>query len=248
MFNFQELINSAFFRKRLNQKCEIRQNNILGKKLNNKRISQNIKIDEAEKAVNIQKKYLLAIEKGNYNKLPGQIYIKNFVKKYAKFLRLDVNICLEDLEREYFLFEHIKSLQYIKKRKNNTKIKKFLNFYNFHFLITPKFFKNIAIIAIFLLCFTYLGAEAKNIFNPPQIEIIYPPNNLVIEKQIITIKGRVEKGANVFINNKNVLTNIDGIFTENIILQSGINIIKITANKKYSKTNIIFRKILVVKE
>lgn len=226
MFNFQE---------------SIKQNNILGKKFSDERISQNISIENAEETINIQKKYLLAMEEGDYGRLPGQIYAKNFVKAYAEFLKLNVKVCLEDLEREYFLFDHIKNSQHIGKQKSNIKFKNF-----FRFAITPKIFKNIAIVVVFLLCFTYLGAEAKNIFNPPQIEIFYPPNNLVIEKQVIEIKGVAEKGAEIFINDKDILTDVDGNFTKDVCLRSGVNIIKITANKKYSKTNIIFKKVLVV--
>ncbi|MEA2088234.1 MAG: helix-turn-helix domain-containing protein [Patescibacteria group bacterium] len=232
MFNFQE---------------SIKQNNILGKKLSDKRISQNIRIEDAEEAINIQKKYLLAIEEGNYNILPGQIYTKNFVKTYADFLGLDVDACLENLEREYFLFNHITNSQHIKKQRSSIKFKNFFCYSNLRFVITPKILKNIAVVAAFLLCFTYLGAEAKNIFNPPQIEIFYPLNNLVVEKQIIEIKGITEKGADISINDRNILTDVDGNFAKNICLRSGVNIIKITANKKYSKTNIIFRKVLVVK-
>ncbi|MCD4706048.1 helix-turn-helix domain-containing protein [bacterium] len=226
MFNFQD---------------SIKQNNILGKKFSDKRISQNIRIEEAEETVNIQRKYLLAMEEGDYGRLPGQIYAKNFVKTYAKFLKLDVGACLEDLEREYFLFNHLTSAQCNWKQKNSIKFKNL-----FRFAVTPKILKNIAIVTAFLLCFTYLGAEAKNIFNPPQIEIFYPPNNLVIEKQVIEIKGVAEKGAEISINDKDILTDVEGNFAKDVCLRSGVNVIKITANKKYSKTNVIFKKVLVV--
>lgn len=113
---------------------------------------------------------------------------------------------------------------------------------------TPKIFKNIIIASFFFLCFVYLGVEAKEIFTPPGIEIYSPANNLVINGQLVKIEGKIDLGAKVSINGKSILANNEGFFNEEIGLQPGANIIKISANKKYSKTNVVYRKVLVVEE
>ncbi|MBT4277125.1 hypothetical protein HOD96_00035 [Candidatus Falkowbacteria bacterium] len=114
------------------------------------------------------------------------------------------------------------------------------------FSVTPKILKNLFIAIIFLLCFTYLGVEAQEIFNPPNLEIFEPNNNFTTNEKSITIKGSSCKEAKIYINDKGILAESNGDFTETIGLQMGVNIIKIEASKKYSQTNTVYRKVLVV--
>src|SRR3989338_3541052 len=39
--------------------------------------------------IGVKENYLSAIEAGQYNELPGDIYVLEFVKSYARFLRLE---------------------------------------------------------------------------------------------------------------------------------------------------------------
>jgi len=45
------------------------------------------------KVVNIPLKYLQALEAEEWNKLPGEVYIKNFLKTYCEFLGLNHRLC-----------------------------------------------------------------------------------------------------------------------------------------------------------
>jgi cytoskeleton protein RodZ len=71
----------------------------LGEQLRNARESMNISLDDASNAVKISKRYLKALEEGNYSEFPAQTYIKGFLFNYAKYLGLDTKTVLEQYSK-----------------------------------------------------------------------------------------------------------------------------------------------------
>ncbi len=201
-----------------------------GKILKQKRIDKGLSLEKAEIALNISKKYLVALEENDYASLPGKVYAKNFVKKYLRFLELKDDY-LNNWEEEYSFFQEISQIKIPAKKFKQIKIKKKITKWG-EIFITPKFFKNIATLFVFLFSFVYLGVEAKEVFGPPQIDILSPVNNLIFNEYTLKVEGKAEKGAKIFINNKSILTDNEGRFEEKIILKPGVNIIKISAKKK----------------
>ncbi|GGE46026.1 XRE family transcriptional regulator [Pullulanibacillus camelliae] len=62
----------------------------LGKALKEAREEKGLTLDDIQEATKIQKRYLVAIENGDYQLLPGQFYIRAFIKSYAETVGLDV--------------------------------------------------------------------------------------------------------------------------------------------------------------
>ena len=56
---------------------------LIGDKLRQARLSKNISLDELQQKTKIQKRYLEAIEKGAFDLLPGDYYVRTFLKQYA---------------------------------------------------------------------------------------------------------------------------------------------------------------------
>jgi hypothetical protein len=79
------------------------------------------------------------------------------------------------------------------------------------------------------------------------LKIVEPANSVIINDFVIDVIGETEVGAEVKINGKMIFLNKDGYFRETISLQKGLNLIKITAKKKYSEEKIIYRQIMVDK-
>ncbi|MCK5459954.1 helix-turn-helix domain-containing protein [Candidatus Parcubacteria bacterium] len=212
----------------------------LGGILKKERIARCISIDDIEKRTNIQKRYIVFLEKSDYSSLPGKVYVKNFIKNYADFLNLNTRYILEIFEKEYLFFE--------KTKDDKNGIFKNVKISNFRFIVAPKIFRNITIAAVFFLCFCYLSGEAKNISKPPALNIYSPLNNLVTSEQSIKIIGETDRGSQIFINDKLIIADSEGKFSENINLQIGVNIIKIVVKKKYTRENVVYRKVLVIDE
>ena len=58
----------------------------LGEKLKKIRSERRIGLTDISRFTKIQLKYLEDIEEGRYEKLPSDVYVKGFLKSYAKFL------------------------------------------------------------------------------------------------------------------------------------------------------------------
>lgn len=61
----------------------------LGQKLRNAREAKGYSIDDLQKKTKIQKRYLTAIEEGHLDQLPGDFYVRAFVKQYADSVGLN---------------------------------------------------------------------------------------------------------------------------------------------------------------
>jgi cytoskeletal protein RodZ len=72
----------------------------LGKALADARKSKNMTMDELQAVTKIQKRYLTAVEEGNFDLLPGKFYARAFVKTYAEAVGLDPNELFEEYKAD----------------------------------------------------------------------------------------------------------------------------------------------------
>lgn len=72
----------------------------LGKLLKEKRLEQGISMEKLQEETKIRKRYIEAIEQGDYNILPGQFYARAFIKSYAEYIGLDPEQILEEYKNE----------------------------------------------------------------------------------------------------------------------------------------------------
>ncbi|AOM83125.1 helix-turn-helix domain-containing protein [Salisediminibacterium beveridgei] len=63
----------------------------LGVRLQNARIEKGLTLDELQKKTKIQKRYLEAIEQGDFSKMPGDFYARAFVKSYCEVVGLSAD-------------------------------------------------------------------------------------------------------------------------------------------------------------
>jgi cytoskeleton protein RodZ len=74
----------------------------LGQRLKQTRIERGIELAEIQEHTKIRTRYLEAIEEGKWDQLPGQVYVKGFIRSYAEYLGLDSHALLE----QYGLVNH----------------------------------------------------------------------------------------------------------------------------------------------
>lgn len=63
----------------------------IGSLLRQAREQRGLSLADVEEQTKIRSKYLEALENENFDKLPGQVYVRGFLKTYARFLDLDAN-------------------------------------------------------------------------------------------------------------------------------------------------------------
>jgi len=73
---------------------------MLGDTLRREREKQGLTIKDIENETSIRSVYIEAIEKGNYDSLPGDVYTKGFIKNYARALNIDSSSLLQEYNSE----------------------------------------------------------------------------------------------------------------------------------------------------
>lgn len=200
--------------------------------LKNARLEAGIAFDQAVKETRISRKYLKALEEGDYHVLPDGLYQENYIKKYSSYLGLNPDYILQVFRSagskagtgRFFIARAHRAHQYVS---------------------LPKILKNILISCLFLGVLAYLGYYLNNITKEPELKILRPAQDQVIDGINYEIAGRTEAEAEVTINGEVVLADTDGFFYQEVNFKKGVNTIVVTAKKKYSRINTVVRKVIV---
>ncbi|KZZ82779.1 MULTISPECIES: RodZ domain-containing protein [Bacillaceae] len=72
----------------------------LGNRLKQAREEKQLTLDDLQTMTKIQKRYLIGIEEGNYKIMPGQFYVRAFIKQYAEAVGLDPDQLFEDYKKD----------------------------------------------------------------------------------------------------------------------------------------------------
>ncbi|MFH2097083.1 MAG: helix-turn-helix domain-containing protein [bacterium] len=217
------------------KKTRLASSRTIGERLREHRLELQLSIDETVQATKINKKYLEAIEQGDYKKLPGEVYIRNFLKKYAEFLRLNINEVIGQYEKEHGVVKQITNQgpRFVQRHIDAKP------------LLTPKRLRRLGFIIVVLIVLGYIAWQVWSIVKPPELIIEYPPARLTTLEQTIEVSGSTEPESTVTINGQEVLINAKGQFSEEVSLQVGLNTIKVISKKERSQARTIIQRVLV---
>jgi len=204
-----------------------------GQKLKEQRLTKELTIDQVSKETKIKASYISAIEKGEYQKLPASTYIIGFVRNYAKYLDLSEQEILALFRRE---FDEEKAFAVLPEGL----VKEDFPLYRIRLADTAKIIILLVIILLGYILFQYRYA----IINPP-LEVLAPTEGTVISSRTITISGKTDPNATVFVNSDNVSLDSDGNFKKSINVFPGKTIIRVKAINYFGKEKIIERHIEV---
>lgn len=200
----------------------------LGEKLKKLRGDFRMSLAEVSKATRIQVKYLEYLENGQYEKLPADVYVRGFLRSYARYLNIDEQAFIKLYERE----------QHIQTNLGRDVVTTAFSTKNLHissFVITPR---ALTMVMIFLLvggAFLYLYREFQSFAGVPRLVILTPRNGEMIETSEVRVAGKTDKGARVSINNQPVFVGSDGDFSDTLILQPGINTVTVLSINRFDK-------------
>ena len=125
----------------------------IGDKLRSAREAKGLSIEDIEKTTKIQGRYLTAIEQNDFEKLPGDFYVRAFIRQYAQIVGLDGKKLLseyhEDIpkaEPEEFVEDSIDNKSE-EVRKTTSNKKKIWQDY------LPRIIVGLGIVAVILVCY-----------------------------------------------------------------------------------------------
>ena len=128
----------------------------LGNRLKEARLAKNLSLDDLQSITKIQKRYLIGIEEGNYSSMPGNFYVRAFIKQYAEALQLNPDELFEEYKNEIpatHIDEVSDQLSRVKSRKSlsesNSKV----------FDIVPKILIGVFVIGVAGLLYYFLSTN-----------------------------------------------------------------------------------------
>jgi len=109
----------------------------------------------------------------------------------------------------------------------------------------------LAAIALGLALATLVGLivwQVLRVTTPPELIIAHPPDNFLSPEPRLRLEGRAAPESLVTVNGEPTAISRDGSFSEELDLRTGLNIITISASKRFAKPRIIYRRVVVSKE
>ncbi len=206
-----------------------------GQKLHDTRVHKSLTLEEIAAATKIRPVFLTAIERGDYDKLPSAAYAQGFVRNYAQYLGLSQKEILALFRRDFDEKKHYKVLPDTLTKNGGFSL--------------PRVHIQLSFIIFTLglvLFLGYLGFTYRAMFFAPMLSIDSPKQNALTNDEI-TVSGKTDSNATVYINNESVTLSPDGKFIKNLSLFPGKTSITITAKNRFGKETVQKRNILVAK-
>jgi cytoskeletal protein RodZ len=127
------------------------------------REEKGISLEQLQSMTKIQKKYLIGIEEGNYDVMPGKFYVRAFIKQYAESVGLSPEEIFEEYKHEIpAVYEEdiTEQLSRVQSRKSLSPAKsKWLN-------LLPKIAAAIAVVAILFLIWNFVTKSIQTSDEP----------------------------------------------------------------------------------
>jgi cytoskeleton protein RodZ len=202
----------------------------LGEKLKKFRNERRMTLGEASRLTRIKIEYLKALEEGDYDSLPVEVYVKGFLRSYANCLGVDEQALIRLYEKERGIKTNIEKVQ---KAENGKKDIEPINISPF--VLTPRIMVIAAITVLTLASFFYIYREIGSFSDAPRLVILNPEQGSQIQDNSVVVEGITEKDARLFINDQPILVNDEGKFREDLTLQNGDNVINIKSVNKFDK-------------
>ncbi len=196
----------------------------LGEKLRDLRRGKAVTLEMMERKTHIQKKYLVALERGIYSDLPEPLYTRNFIRAYARALDAEESYFIELYENEVGVCDLVAPMQTPRQRIRRNALFMWHHASRFLFIL------------LFVSAFgTYLVFQVRRIVAPPDMLVLEPVHESITTQATTVVEGIAERESTVFVNGTQVVLSDDATFAHVVELQRGVNTIVVESKKKYSK-------------
>lgn len=195
-----------------------------GEKLKEKRLEKGLTLEDVEKSTKIKTSFLEFIEEGDYSSLPSVSYAQGFVKNYAKYLGLSEKEIMAVFRRE---FDETKTYKVLPKG-----FEKEQEFPLSRFRVRQT---AIVLVFIFILFLGYILFQYRYAFINPPLEIKSPKNLTVVTASQVTVIGKTDSNATVYVNKDVVSIDKNGNFEKSVNVFPGKTIIEVKVINKFSR-------------
>lgn len=207
-------------------------NESVGMSLHEARISKKCSLVDCAASLRIPERYLRAIEEENLGELPGLVYEKHFIYRYAVALGLSPTPLVYN---------------WCALRKDSVApTSQFVARVHWRDLwVSPFFWRRTLAVLTVVLVGLYLGGRLFAMVRPPSLILTSPKEATATTERTIVVSGETEQETKVTVNGETVLTKRDGSFDVPVTLQIGPNTVRVTATKRYSRPAAVERQVFV---
>lgn len=183
-------------------------------------------------------KMLRALEEGNLSLLPADVYARGFLKQYAEALELDPIPLLREFAQERARFPiQTRPALWAPYRSSRWKVPLWV------FLTR----RSLAVLiggGGLVIILLYVLFNVRAFIRPPQLEVLEPSLNVEARESTITVRGRTDPTAELFINGERTLVHDDGSFSETVGLGEGVNTLRVVAKSIGGRESLAIREVL----
>jgi len=203
----------------------------IGELLRQEREKKKLSLIDLSKQTRIRQQYLEALENNDFDLLPSAIFVKAYIKSYARILALDAQPLLAILRRDY---EESNKGQLISRE------------YLYPVLDKKKSWSAMrtvamAAVTVFLVFFSYAIFQWFKLNSPPNLEVLTPKEGETVAGQLL-IEGQTEADVILLVNSQPVALKAGGFFeTELYLPQEGKTTITFKATDKRGKITVLQR-------
>ncbi len=180
----------------------------VGEILKKEREKQGLTHEVIEKKLKIRRRFLVAVEEGDWSQFSSKIYVVGVIKNYAKLLGLPHDKVLAFFRREYAKQEEVAFKKRVSKRLLSTQSR----------LVIAA-----AISSVALLLIIYFGYQVKVLVTPPEVQILAPKTDRFSRISAIEIEGVTEKESEILIFGNRIFQDENGVFRYDYPLEVGKN-------------------------
>lgn len=202
----------------------------LGEKLRKFRTDHRMSLVEVSRATKIQVKYLEALENGEYGQLPADVYVRGFLRGYARHLGCDEEAILRLYERERNIQESLGKGAAVSATPAGIEWPAFI--------ITTRTLWIACIVLIIGGAFLYLIREYQAFVSAPRLVVTEPVDQSVVSQSDLVVRGETDRGARILINGQPAFVSAEGDFIEKLLLQPGLNTIVVAAANRFGKERV----------
>lgn len=188
-------------------------------------------LHKVEVATKIRGRYLRAIETSDFTQLPNDVYSRGFVRQYAQYLGLSGT----DLAKRYQ--EERGGVGKVGRQVKPRAVELRLG-------ATSRWAASLIALAAIALIAGYLIWQFSSLTAAPKLLVSSPAKDGVVSASSIEIKGVTAPGADVFLNDVPLPSDVNGNFKTTLILQPGVNEVRVLAKNKLGKETRLTRNIL----
>lgn len=205
----------------------------IGELLVEQRLKAGLSLEEVAVQTRVKHEYLKAIEQNDFPQLPAAVFVKGYIRSYARVLELEPQPLLALLRRDY---------------RTTHKGELLPQDIIVSSVRQPSLPRNIRILAIGTTILAgvlgaYLGWQWLLLNRPPELIVTYPTELVEVDTRF-SVMGRTAINSTVVVNGQPVPLKSDGFFVAEVELPKvGIATVVVEARDPKGRTTVIERQV-----